>query len=1206
MQEELGFQVDEGIVSDLNFSNMYIANVTINVVSPNSKNAVFVKNSQNQFIEFRVMENQPNAVIGNLLAKNFTDMNKNLHAAASSTHSTATTVVRRPIARENRQIANMSSSKFRKPSAEIAMKKNLSAIVTTPSTIGMIARKSRTNIFNNTARRKVIAHKQHLNQYGRGVKQLPPITLNKPSSSMIVVEEKSLTGLVSITNNSYSSSNNKFSLRGKNRIVRATKNLNFFIVNDYDLKNKMFISNDGKLMTINGLDREEKDSYKLSVIAEYTNGLVESAGIYQINVIVDDENDNSPHFERKNYVGIISENCELGTEVLLNNLIIVNDADVGKNADFQLSILGDGNRLFTIEKSTNDMQPHSSSLNNFNNSALALFSDTVLDEYSSMVDINLHLMMLSTRDSTSANQSHYVIKFSGPSQLDRERKNFYKLRLLAKDTGGLQEEAQLMIFVTDQNDNAPSFEKLAVFKQTGIEILHYSDKMEIYFIETAHASWQTQKSSIDTRSATAERLVEVTTVSTTTTTTNIKSNPKVRPRLKNPIGSPRSLSHDNNHNDDNDEVMIIEDRAFKSHSPEIISKSSKYPLFSIEETIETGTTILQFTASDDDYGPNAHVFYEISSQQISTLTSFKGNLNQLRSHQFFLIDRNSGELKVNRQLVPNLEILINVTARDAAGLKDTVQIGIQVSDVNNHEPVFLRPFYSFDIEEGFHVSKILGSVQAVDDDFDDNANITYSIVNVNPTKFPFSIIPKTGLLKVSGQLDREQRSLYEFKVMARDNSRKYTQLNATVVIEINVIDINDNSPVFMNYDDVMTNEVPIRGRKLNSDLHHNENISPQNFTPVYKISLDRNVSPRRLIKEVKATDADYALNGMVFYNFLHNNISHLFEIDAREGLIMTTAHHDQLRDLNRYDVLNLTVVASDLGNPVKSSYAIILITLMGEKRFEPTTQATTQKQAQVRKNVAAPKPILFVNQYYEIDVLENSPTPMRLIQFNVTSDESIYIWSLTLENKNYSIRDINEIFSVEQGILWLQRPLDREEYSTFSLKIRAELTGPRKPRTGKSMQVMYPVTDDRIENLDENEVRVAIKVVDINDNSPVFSEQSPIIAVIPDTVTYGYNVLKVTATDRDVGLNGDIRYALINEPSNFFGIDSISGQIKTLGPLWRSHQRVFGFDVKAIDRQGSENGKSSIINALVSETFLFICNIKLYLLFSLESSCQKI
>jgi hypothetical protein len=41
--DEFGFQVDEGVVSDLNLDNMYIANVTINVVNPNNKEKVFVK-----------------------------------------------------------------------------------------------------------------------------------------------------------------------------------------------------------------------------------------------------------------------------------------------------------------------------------------------------------------------------------------------------------------------------------------------------------------------------------------------------------------------------------------------------------------------------------------------------------------------------------------------------------------------------------------------------------------------------------------------------------------------------------------------------------------------------------------------------------------------------------------------------------------------------------------------------------------------------------------------------------------------------------------------------------------------------------------------------------------------------------------------------------------------------------------------------------
>lgn len=1156
LPEELGFQVDEGIVSDLNFANMYIANVTVNVVNPNSKNAVFIKGTQNQVIDFRVMENQANTVVGSLMNKSLSDMSKGLQASSSSP---AAAIQRRPVNREHRQM--MSSSKFRK---QIDVKKNVTAIVTTPSSVGMIPRKPR-NMFNMTSRRKANAL-----QYGRVV-NLPSITLktNKNSSTS---NEKPLSGL------------NKY-LKSKNRITRAAKNLSFFIVNDYDLKDKMFVSSEGKLMTINGLDREEKDSYKLSVIAEYSNGLVENAGIYQINVIVDDENDNPPKFDHANYIGIISENCALGTNVLLNNLIVVNDADAGKNSEFQLSILGDGNRLFTIERS-DEVPDKSSFFNNGNSSALSHFSDTILDEYSSMVEINLHLMMLSSRD-VSPHQTHYTVKFSGPSVLDRERKNFYKLRLLAKDAGGLTSESQLMIFVTDVNDNAPVFEKLAVFKQTGIEIMQYTDKMEIYFIDVKQPNVSKKPSALALETGTFESRYNVQeTYEESTIGTTIQPPVKTKYRNK-PIGSPRSMQI---------EAEATEDRAFKENAPQIISfnsSSSKYPLFSIEESLEPGVTILQLTATDDDYGPNSRITYEITSEKISLSRSFKGDTSRIHKPAFFSIDRLSGELKVNRQLIPNVEVMLNVTAKDSAGLSDSVKIAIQISDVNNHPPEFLRPFYSFDIEEGFHVSKILGNIQAVDDDFEDNANITYSIVNADADKFPFSITPKSGILKVSGQLDRELKSLFEFKIMAKDNSRKYNQLNATVVIEVNVIDQNDNAPQFIGYDDLMINEIPTRARKLNSDLHHNEDIAPQNKTPVYKINLDRNVSARRLIKEIKAIDIDYALNGMVFYNFLHNNVSHLFEIDAREGMITTTPNQDQLKALNQFDFVNLTIVASDLGNPVKSSYAVLLITMVGEKRIEaPKLEALRKIQP------IAAKPILFVNQYYELEVLENSPSPMKLIQFNTTNDSNMYKWSLTLENVPRKGVEASDIFSITDGILWLTKSLDREESHKYSLKIRADLIAPRRPRNGKNMQMMYPVTDDRIDNLEDNEVRVVVKVLDVNDHNPMFRENGPIIAVIPDTVKYGYNVLKVQADDDDSGVNGEIRYSIINEPTNFFGIDALTGQIRALGPLWRDNQRVFGFDVKATDRQGAENGKSSIVNVLVSDLYKCMLDFRDDFLFS--------
>lgn len=112
-----------------------------------------------------------------------------------------------------------------------------------------------------------------------------------------------------------------------------------------------------------------------------------------------------------------------------------------------------------------------------------------------------------------------------------------------------------------------------------------------------------------------------------------------------------------------------------------------------------------------------------------------------------------------------------------------------------------------------------------------------------------------------------------------------------------------------------------------------------------------------------------------------------------------------------------------------------------------------------------------------------------------------------------------------------------------------------------------------------------IKVIDDNDHEPKFiGNGKPIIAVMPNSANFGFPVTRVHATDQDIGLNADVRYSLLNEPSKLFGIDAISGRIRVLGPI-RHDQRVYGFDVKATDRQGADDGRSSIANVFVSSFF---------------------
>lgn len=87
----------------------------------------------------------------------------------------------------------------------------------------------------------------------------------------------------------------------------ASRGLRFLIANQHDVTDMITITNDGTLMTLKPLDREERDVYRLTIIAEYFQGYVTGAGIYQVIIHVEDVNDNPPVFNLHTYSGSIAE-----------------------------------------------------------------------------------------------------------------------------------------------------------------------------------------------------------------------------------------------------------------------------------------------------------------------------------------------------------------------------------------------------------------------------------------------------------------------------------------------------------------------------------------------------------------------------------------------------------------------------------------------------------------------------------------------------------------------------------------------------------------------------------------------------------------------------------------------------------------------------------------------------------------------------------
>lgn len=804
-----------------------------------------------------------------------------------------------------------------------------------------------------------------------------------------------------------------------------TSNLRFFIANQQDVTDMISITNDGTLMTVKALDREIRDLYRLTVIAEYSKGFVNGAGIYQVIIHVDDVNDNPPVFNQKAYSGLILENSPMGSDVyVINQQIFIHDADVGINADFSVTLSGDGSNLFTVEL-VNGSVPQNHTLQTF-----AKYPKN-MNIAESFAKLQIMLMDIKTQP---MNEPYYAVRFVGPRVLDRERESFYDLKIIAKDRGGLSSEVPLNIYVADVNDNAPTFDKIAVFKDSGVAVLESTNDLSIYYVDRFGADLN---SIIDIHDTSIENRNDSEKITYGISLAN-REIMQIGERVA--IGTPRGF-----HTNDNVPKRIRKSKQYET----------PYPLFSLSEKIPVGSVILKISATDEDYDENAQIFYEIVSE---TFLPKRVTPRHVHIMKYLGIDRLSGEIKTNRPLQAESEIRLNISAKDVGGLADYTTLKFKVIDVNDHAPVFDKSWYTFDINEGVYAGSVLGKITATDEDYGHNANISYSIQT--ETSIPFFVTPFSGVLKINGELDRETKSNYEFKIMATDNSENDMKLSSFAEIEVNVLDLNDNSPEFTGYDEIyyarsIAELGGIERKFINGDGITSENnlqdLTNQQNIPVYKAYLKKTTEPGTFVKQIAAIDKDFTGNGngLVMFALHHNQLPYFFEIDSRDGIITTVSKFTRFHG---YEHLNLTIIASDLGSPSRTSTALLLVNLQGADVYDDNDEDRN-----------------FPEKYYEIEVVENSDVPLELIQLNASAHEEHYKWSIVPEME-VLLYDEFEIDS-NNGTLWLTKSLDRETKDTYSLKIRAD----KIYREAKAMPtITYPVSDEKVQGLLENEVRVSL------------------------------------------------------------------------------------------------------------------------------------
>lgn len=163
----------------------------------------------------------------------------------------------------------------------------------------------------------------------------------------------------------------------------------------------------------------------------------------------------------------------------------------------------------------------------------------------------------------------------------------------------------------------------------------------------------------------------------------------------------------------------------------------------------------------------------------------------------------------------------------------------------------------------------------------------------------------------------------------------------------------------------------------------------------------------------------------------------------------------------------------------------------------------------------------------------------------------------------YSLRGpVGNKFSIGtiNGHVRLVGELDREELSNYTLTVVATDKG--EPPLSSTMYV-------------------TMTVLDVNDNTPSFSQNIYDIEMEENTLT-GADVVQVFASDADDGTNGQIRFSISGgNADNDFRIDSVTGMISVARQLDRETRSSYSLVVQATDRGSSPRSDRATVNVVL-------------------------
>ncbi|XP_041426789.1 protocadherin-15 isoform X2 [Xenopus laevis] len=569
--------------------------------------------------------------------------------------------------------------------------------------------------------------------------------------------------------------------------------------------------------------------------------------------------------------------------------------------------------------------------------------------------------------------------------------------------------------------------------------------------------------------------------------------------------------------------------------------------------------------------------------------------------EYFFMNQTTAVLRllkpVNRDLHQKFDLVIKAEQDNGHPLPAFANLHIDILDENNQAPYFTLYTYEGYILESSPVGTTISDSQnltaplkflALDNDIEETKDPQlYLYLNAFQTVFSVTPTGITRYLTLLQPVDRETQQTYQFSMIASDG----TQESLPVTVNIIVIDANDNTPTFSN-------------------------IS-------YNVKIYTDMKPGESIIRLIALDADEGINGQITYEILAGSQGK-FEINGRTGVITISPGVSVLVG----ETFALTVKASDNAplSQRRSSITTVYIEVLPPNNQSPPRFSQLLYTLEVSEAMRIGAILLNLQatdrEGDPITYLIENGDPQKVFNLSLSSGllmlakgldrESTdrYILIVTASDGradgtstatvNVVVTDVNDNDPVFD--LYLPRNLSvlEEELNAFVGQVRAT-----DPDAGVNGQVRYSLanlnnifritangsiytsvkldreTKDYYELIVEatdgaadprrSTITLAIKVIDIDDNSPQFTNFTYSVSV-PENMIPGTVFLRVQAKDADLGAN--ITYRIRSqEVLQLFAMNQSTGELSLLKPLdyesFTNIEAVYMFIIEAFDVTGT-------------------------------------